>query len=368
MAELVINAKKIRENITSLSDYFESKGISWSLITKVFSGDKEFLKHILQEEVIEKINSVGDSRLTSIKNLKEVNPNMRTIYIKPPAAIYADDVVRYADISLNSSFSTINALNEAAKKQDKVHKIIIMVELGELREGVRRDDLLNFYEKVFNMEHIEVIGIGSNLGCMYGVEPSYDKLLQLYLYKELIGTKFNRELPLISGGTSITLPMVEDDNVPQGINHFRVGEAAFFGISPLHDEKFKSLHTDTFEFRANIIELERKKLVPDGVVSDVNVGHATDIDESISTSDVSYKAILDFGLLDVNPEDISSLDKEIEFVGVTSDMTVVDIKSNKTKKGDKKYKVGDQLRFKLNYMAVARLLNSKFIDKTFIGV
>ena len=142
---------------------------------------------------------------------------MRTIYIKPPAKIYADDLVKYADISLNSSFSTIIALNEAAKKAKKTHDIIIMVELGELREGVKRSDIMNFYEKVFNLSNIDVIGIGSNLGCMYGVEPSYDKLLQLVLYKELISAKFNKELKYISGGTSITLPLIEMGTLPKEI-------------------------------------------------------------------------------------------------------------------------------------------------------
>ena len=107
MAELIIHSKKIKENIKYLSDYFESKSIEWSLITKVFSGDKTFLKTILTKDVIEKINSIGDSRLTSLRNLREVNTNLRTIYIKPPAEIYADDVVEYADISLNTSLSTI---------------------------------------------------------------------------------------------------------------------------------------------------------------------------------------------------------------------------------------------------------------------
>jgi len=51
-----------------------------------------------------------------LKNLKAVNPNIRTIYIKPPAKEYAEDLVKYADISLNSSFNTIEAINEAAKK------------------------------------------------------------------------------------------------------------------------------------------------------------------------------------------------------------------------------------------------------------
>ena len=332
----------------------------------MFSGDKEFLKHVLTDDVIKKINTVGDSRLTSLKNLREVNPDMKTIYIKPPAAIYAEDVVKYADTSLNSSFETIEALDKAAKKAGVIHKVIIMVELGELREGVQREDLISFYQKVFNLKNIDVIGIGSNLGCMYGVEPSYDKLLQLYLYRELIAEKFEHNLPLLSGGTSITLPMIEDDRIPKQINHFRVGEAAFFGKSPLDDQQFKELHTDTFEFNANIIELEVKNLLPEGVISDANVGHTTDHDDSVGASEKSHKAILDFGLLDVNTEDITCKDRNITLVGVTSDMTVVDLGKNEEKNKETNYRVGDTITFTLNYMAVARLLNSKFIDKKFV--
>jgi len=365
MAELIIHAEKIKNNIRYLSDYFDRLNIQWSLITKVFSGDKEFLKQILSDDVIYRINSVGDSRLTSLKNLKTVNPNMRTIYIKPPAKVYAEDVVRYADISLNSSYSTIQSLNVAAKKAGKIHQIIIMIELGELREGVNRDDVMAFYEKVFDLSHIDVIGIGSNLGCMYGIEPTYDKLLQLSIYKELISEKFKKKLKFISGGSSITLPLIEQGSVPKDINHFRIGEAAFFGVSPLNNKQFKELNTDTFEFEANIIELEKKKIVPEGVLSDANIGHTADFDEH-DADETTVKAILDFGMLDVDKENIEALDNEISFVGITSDMMVVDIGSNRTEEGKKKYRVGDRIRFKPNYMAVARLLNSKFIDKRFV--
>ena len=365
MAELIIQTEKIKNNIKYLSDYFDEHGIYWSLITKVFSGDKEFLDQILTEDVINKINSVGDSRLTSLKNLKAVNPNMRTIYIKPPAKVYADDLVKYADISLNSSFSTILALDKAARKANKTHQIIIMIELGELREGVNREDIMAFYKKVFDLPNIEVIGLGSNLGCMYGIEPSYDKLLQLSLYKELISAKFNRELKYVSGGTSITLPLVENKTMPKGINHFRIGEAAFFGVSPLDNEPFKGLSTDTFEFKANIIELEEKHIVPDGIISDGNIGHFAEFNEE-DPSETSIKAILDFGLLDVEKDDIESLDGDLKFVGITSDMLVVDLGNNKTKDGKKKYSIGDEITFKPNYMAVARLLNSKFIDRKFL--
>lgn len=365
MAQLTIHTDKIKGNIKDLGAFFKKRNIHWSLVTKVFSGDKTFLKNVLTEDIIQHINSVGDSRLTSLKNLRAVNPKMRTIYIKPPAQVYADELVQYADISLNSSFSTIEALNKAAKKHDLIHQIIIMIELGELREGVNRDDILEFYKKVFNLSNIEVIGIGSNLGCMYGVEPTYDKLLQLSLYKELISAKFDKKLPYISGGTSITLPLVDMDVVPKEINHFRVGEAAFFGLSPLKNEQFENLHTDTFEFYANIIELEEKKIVPDGIINEANIGHVAEVDVT-DDSETTYKAILDFGMLDVDKSDIEAEDKSLTFVGISSDMIVIDLGKNKTKDGNKKYKVGDQIKFKPNYMGVARLLSSKFIEKKYL--
>jgi predicted amino acid racemase len=330
----------------------------------IFTGDKEFLKHVLTDDIIKKIDSVGDSRLTSLKNLKEVNPGMRTIYIKPPAKMYADDIIKYADISLNSSFTTIIALNNSAKKLNKIHQIIIMVELGELREGIKRTELISFYEKVFKLSNIDIIGIGSNLGCMYGVEPSYDKLLQLSLYKELISAKFNKNLKYVSGGTSITLPLIENNSVPKDINHFRIGEAIFFGVSPLDNKQFKELSIDAFEFTANIIELEEKKIIPDGIISDGNIGHSADFDMQDITV-TTTKAILDFGLLDVDQKDIEFIDESLQYVGITSDMLVIDIGKNKTKEGRQKYKIGDKIRFKPNYMAVARLLNSKFIDKKY---
>lgn len=364
MAHLIVKANNIRENIKKLNTFFKKQGVVWSLITKVFSGDKEFLSKILTSDVLQGIHSVGDSRLTSLKNLRALNPAIRTIYIKPPAIVYAEDIVRYSTVSLNSSLGTIKALNTEAKKQGTVHQIIIMIELGELREGVDRTEIINFYEQVFELSHIDVIGIGSNLGCMYGVEPTYDKLIQLSLFKNLIAAKFNRNLPLISGGTSITLPLIKSGNVPKDINHYRIGEAVFFGVSPLDNQVFANLSTDTFRFYANIIELEQKNIVPDGVLSDASVGQASKYDVK-DLGKTSFKAIIDVGLLDVNPEDITASDGAIDFVGITSDMIVLDLGDNLDEKGNIKYSVGDTIEFTPNYMGVARLLNSKFIDKIY---
>lgn len=365
MAELHINITEIRNNIIKLNKFLKKHDIEWSLITKVFSGDKEFLRRILTKDIIKDIHSVGDSRLSSLRNLKEVNDELITIYIKPPAQTYIDDVVRYADISLNSSYKTILALDAAAKKQNKIHKIIIMVELGELREGVNREDLSDFYHKVFKLENIQAVGLGSNLGCMYGVEPTYDKLLQLNLYKELIEAKYGSKLSLISGGSSITLPLIDKGIIPKDINHFRIGETAFFGTSPLDNGQFMDLCTDTFNFYTQIIELEEKGIVPDGIIGDASIGHSADFEDS-DLGKTTYKAILDFGILDVDQEGLEADDPDIKFVGTTSDMTVVDLGDNLDENGNKKYHVGDMICLNPNYISVARLLNSKFISKKFI--
>ncbi|MBP9185926.1 MAG: hypothetical protein KBE91_10960 [Bacteroidia bacterium] len=71
-------------------------------------------------------------------------------------------------------------------------------------------------------------------------------------------------------------------------------------------------------------------------------------------------------MLDVDKGDIETDDENLTFVGITSDMLVVDLGENKTKDGKQKYKIGDAISFKPSYMGVARLLNSKFIDKRFV--
>ena len=185
------------------------------------------------------------------------------MYIKPPALDIVKSIVAYADISLNTSYKTIQALNEEAKRQNKKHRIVVMIELGELREGIIRENIVDFYRKIFELPYIIIEGIGSNLGCMYGVEPTYDKLIQLSLYKQLLENIFDKKLNLISGGSSITLPLIKQKKLPSSMNHFRIGESVFCGMSPFDNNRFSNLNIDAFQYYGNIVELEQKEIVPD---------------------------------------------------------------------------------------------------------
>lgn len=357
MATLYINTDKIIENIEKLNAFLGAKGIEWTLVTKVLNGYKPALEKILTHPAMKGVHSIADSRISNLKAIREINPDIPTIYIKPPAVNQAKNVMKYANASLNSSYKTIAELDKEAGLAGKIHGVIVMIEMGELREGIVRENILNFYEKIFQLKNIHVKGIGTNLGCMYGVEPTYDKLIQVSLYKQLIEKTFNVKLETISSGSSITLPLVGMGKIPKGVTHFRIGEAAFMGVSPYDNKKFRNLATNAFTFAAEIVEIEKKEVVPDGNINDAAIGETADF-TNISYNE-SFRAIVDFGELDADYRSLTLKDSKVGFLGTTSDMTVYDL-------GQKshKYKVGDQLHFTPSYMAIARLTNSRYITKT----
>ncbi|MBT4970594.1 MAG: alanine/ornithine racemase family PLP-dependent enzyme, partial [Bacteroidetes bacterium] len=261
MAEIRVKTKAIIGNIEKLYKILSKHDIQWTLVVKMLSGNDGILTKILNAPEIDKIHSIGDSRLSGLKKIKQIRPDIKTMYIKPTPIQFAKTVVEYADFSVHTSFTAIKAISAAAVAQKKQHKIIIMIELGELREGIMRENLIEFYNNVFELPNIEIVGLGTNLGCMYGIEPTYDKMIQLSLYKQLIEARFNKKLDLISGGSSITLPLIKKQ-FPKSVNHFRIGESIFMGVSPLDGKKFESLSIDAFEYSATIIELEEKESIP----------------------------------------------------------------------------------------------------------
>ena len=360
MAHLKVHIDRLTQNIQTITDFMKLHGKEWSLVVKVLGTDKAVLSKILTHPAILGTHSIAVSQWKSLKMVKDINPDLRTMFIKPPSPKNVKEVVAYADISLNTTLTTIRALNDEAKRQDKIHQVIVMIEMGELREGIKREGLIPFYKSIFKLSNLDVVGIGTNLGCMYGVQPTYDKLIQLVLYEQLIEAKFKRNLELVSGASSITMPILERGKVPTGINHFRIGEAAFLGTSPLDNKQILGLNTGAFTFEASIVELYKKSNIPDGTITDAAVGHTSDDPEDDEESQ-SYKAVMDFGVLDVDAENLIPEDPNLRFFGNSSDLTVYDLGDN-----PKGYKTGDIMRFKLKYMAVAKLMYSRFVEKVLI--
>ena len=336
---MTLDSKKLKSNYDYLNRLFRKNGIQWTVVTKMLCGNKLYLTEVLNLGVTQ----VSDSRVSNLKAIKSIRPDIETIYIKPPAKRAIQSVVKYADISMNTEMETIRLLSEEARRQNKVHKIIIMIELGELREGILGEEFIDFYANVFKLDNIEVVGIGTNLTCLYGVLPNHDKLIQLSLYEQLIEAKFNKQIPYVSGGSSVTIPLIFQNLLPKAINHFRVGETLYLGTDVYNDTTLKNMHSDVFRLYAEIIELGEKPVVPIGELGTNVEGEEFNFDEK-DIGQTTHRAIIDLGLLDVDEKHIQPVDSSLSFVGASSDMLVIDLGENK-----KNYKVGDLLEFKMNY-------------------
>ncbi len=357
MAYLTLNKTKLKDNFEFLKDLFEEKDISWGVVSKIFCGNRTFLQELINLGVRE----IHDSRISNLAMVKRINPDVQTVYIKPVSKRNVGKMVEFADVSLNSELNTIHWISEEAVLQNKKHKIIIMVETGDLREGVMGEKLIEFYSQIFQLPNIEVIGLGTNLNCLNGVMPSTDKLIQLSLYKQIIELKFNKKIPWVSAGTSVTIPLLFTHELPLGINHFRVGETLYFGLNLFEEKLIEGMNGDVFMLHSEIIEMQEKPMLPVGNLAANPQGDVVQIDSGLYGQS-SFRAILDIGLLDVDPKYLIPKDQDFEILGASSDMIIINLGKNPNN-----YKVGDTLDFELKYMGALGILNSDYVDKKVIS-
>ena len=236
--------------------------------------------------------------------------------------------------------------------------MVIMIELGDLREGLLPGHLAKVYEEVFTLPHIDVVGIGANLGCLSGAVPSIDELMQLVLYRELLELKFQRRLPLISAGTSAVLPLLLDGALPQAINHFRVGETILLGTQPITGEVMRGLRGDVFTLEAEVVEVKEKSLTPTGETTEMTPFASVQGDAEIAPGQRGYRAVVTLGQVDTDIASLRPVNPNHQIAGASSDVTVVNL-------GDEPYRklVGDTLQFRPGYGSLVRLMNNTYTEK-----
>lgn len=357
MNKVTINLDSLSHNIKVINGWMEKHGASWTAVTKVLCGHSDTLKALQHLG----IRSMGDSRLANLRAIDKITPDLESWYLRVADLSSVNEVVKLTNVSLNSEIDVINALNEEAKKTNKIHRIVIMIELGDLREGILPGSLIKFYEDVFTLPNIEVIGIGANLGCLSGAVPNIDQFTQLALYHELLELKFKKKLPIVSAGSSAVLPLLLEGSLPKAINHFRIGEAIFLGTDLINDGTLAGLKDDAITLEAEIAEIKEKGLVPLAETSNLSPFEVNQSQDDFHPGQRGYRAIVSVGELDTEVNGLTPINPSYKIAGASSDVTVVNL-------GDDpgSLKVGDTLRFRLNYAALLRVMSGKYIDKEVI--
>lgn len=356
MNRVTIDLEALRHNFGVIHGLMSRQGASWSVVTKALCGHEETIRALWHLGA----RSVADSRLDNLRAIARASPELEKWYLRLPHLSVVDQVVELSDVSLNTEIEVIEALSKEAVRQDKTHNIIIMIELGDLREGIVPGSLIPFYRRVFELPNIRVLGIGGQVGCLAGAIPNVDQVAQLLLYRELLELKFAAKLPIVSAGSSIFLSLILQGKMPRGVNHYRIGEALFLGTDLVTGGKLLGLRDDVISLEAEIAEIKEKNLVPLGETTTSTPFEAVSQgpQESYQPGRRGYRALVTVGQLDTDVAGLTPLNSNYQVAGASSDITAVNLGAGPDGLG-----VGDTIKFKTNYAAFVRLMNDPYIRK-----
>ena len=272
------------------------------------------------------------------------------------------DVVRLTDISLNSEFEVIKALNEEARRQGKLHKVILMADLGDLREGFwDKEEMVEIAEYIENrMINIQLVGIGTNLGCYGSIAPTAEKLEELVELAEKIEARLDRELEYISGGATSSLMRVWDKDIPERVNLLRVGEGILLArdLDTFYGYDMSELYQDVFRLKAEVIEVKTKPSYPVGTIAIDAFGHTP----AYVDRGMRRRALLAVGKVDYgDPCELIPMEEGIEVLGASSDHTIIDVED-----AERDYKVGDTMTFDICYATIVYLTNCRNVRIEFV--
>ena len=350
---LVIDLKKVKNNLDRITEMVKGSGSSLMIVTKGYSADMEIFKILDGSD----IDYLADSRIQNLK--KYEGAKKERVLLRLPMNSETDEVVRYADISLNSELKTIKNLNESARRQNKIHKILLMIDLGDLREGIffkNEDEIYSTVEEILKLNNIELFGLGVNLTCYGAVIPKRDNLSILVEIARKIEKKFDIKLQMISGGNSSSIYLIGRKELPEGINNLRVGEAFLLGGETAYSQKLEGFYDDAFTLEAEIVELKEKQSVPIGETGVDAFGNKPVYEDR----GIIKRAIIAVGRQDVDPDALHPIDSKIDILGASSDHLILD-----TSKSDIKYNVGDIVNFKLSYSSLLRATTSGYVGRVY---
>jgi predicted amino acid racemase len=344
---LEIDLRKIHHNARTLVERLDKRGISVTGITKATLGSAEIATTLLEAGV----KRLGDSRIENIEAMRPALGAAEMTLIRSPMLSQAKRVVMSAEVSCNTEIEVIKKLSLEAQKAGLTHGVILMVELGDLREGIMPEDVTDTVRETLTLPNIVFKGIGTNLACRSGVSPDSRNMTMLSELADSVEATLGLSIDIVSGGNSANLEWALSGAEIGRINDLRLGEAILLGCETLHRQPIDGLHTDAITLCAEVIEAKVKPTKPSGTIAQTAFGVAPPVtDRGLVT-----QAILAVGQQDIDPSGLRA-PTGINVLGASSDHLILESE-------ELKLAVGTEVTFQLNYSALVRAMTSPFIGK-----
>jgi len=347
---LTIDLQKIEKNARAVVSICREHNINVAGVTKATCGMPQVARAMIRGGIQE----IGESRLENIHRFRASGINRPLILLRIPPLSEVDEIVASVDISLNSELSVIKGLSGAAERRGIVHEIILMLDLGDLREGIWPGDLMPMAREIIELPGVRIVGIGTNLTCYGGVIPTRENMGTLVEYARSLEARFPVKLRYISGGNSSSLPLLASGKMPEAINHLRIGEAILLGRETVRRNPWPGTFQDAFLLSSELIELKEKPSLPVGEIGEDAFG----VENAFEDKGNIIRGILNIGREDVNVEGLKPVDRKLTILGASSDHLLLDVTAAGTS-----LKLGDRPFFEVNYAALLSAMNSAYVQK-----
>ena len=128
---LEIDLDKLKANLAALIERCQSLSVEVAGVVKGFSALPEAAGVYTECGV----RSLASSRLSQLRALRGAGVACERVLIRIPMLSELPEVAEVADMSLQSELETLRALNAVCAKRGTRHRVILMADLGDLREG-----------------------------------------------------------------------------------------------------------------------------------------------------------------------------------------------------------------------------------------
>lgn len=289
---------------------------------------------------------LGTSRLEQVAKCRAAGVPGPWLLIRVPGLTELPDVVALCETSLQSEWPTLLALEEECLRQNKTHRVIVMTDLGDLREGFwDKKELVDVCERVErDLPHVQLAGIGVNLTCYGSTKPTPEKMNELVGLARQVEQRIGRKLEIVSGGATSSFTLVHWGTMPAGVNHLRIGEAILLGKDLQVDWGIRDmdyLRMDALTLRAEVVEVKDKPTYPIGEFAIDAFGRKPVYEDR----GIRRRAILALGRADVGElESLIPREPGLTVIGGSSDHCIVDVEDC-----PRRLQVGDIVEFSLCY-------------------
>jgi len=355
---LEADLEAVRNNAEVMCRFCGERGIDVAGVIKFSDGDLKIAKAYHEGGC----SQIASSRTVQLKKIKKAIPEAETMLIRIPMISEAEDVVKWCDISLNSEEAVLRKLDMMAAKHGKMHKVMLMLDVGDRREGVYGIDELCRLARIVEDELscLKLTGVGASFACVSGVLPDWNNLSELAEGARRVEEVIGRKLDMVSGGSSITLTMLAADKpLPKEINHLRIGGSIANPISIKNNRGvvIDGMREDTFTLTAEIVEVADKPSAAQG--SGKNwAGQAV----SFENRGIRRRAIIALGSQDIgNADGLIPMEEGVEVIAGSSDHTVLDVTYSM-----KKCQPGDKMSFRVYYMPLLYCFSTRNVAVKYI--